>query len=65
MQNNFANVHIFFQIAQLFYVFFIIKPNTMLNILIILLLIEVIELLFDKILPIQKNKNHLIFNIKP
>ena len=37
----------------------------MLNIFIILLLIEVIELLFDKILPIQKNKNHLIFNIKP
>ena len=65
MQNNSANVHIFFQIAQLFYVFFIIKLNTMLNILIILLLIEVIELLFDKILPIQKNKNHLIFNIKP
>ena len=65
MQNNSANVHIFFQIAQLFYVFFIIKPNTMLNIFIILLLIEVIELLFDKILPIQKNKNHLIFNIKP
>ena len=64
MQNNFANVRIFFQIAQFFYVFFIIKLIVSLNILILLLLIRCIELLAYKIFGLQKNKNPLIFNIK-